>query len=63
MMYKTSVGAPGVIDKMITGPFWELIEKVANALELTPHLMALQAKLKELTIDESPLLRGAKYSL
>jgi hypothetical protein len=33
MVYKSSVRALGIINKMITGPFWRLIEKVGNVLE------------------------------
>jgi len=57
MVYKSSIRALGIIDKMLTGPFWRLIEKVGTAFELSPHLVPLPAKLKELTIDTSPLLR------
>jgi hypothetical protein len=49
MVYKSSVRALGIINKMITGPFWRLIEKVGNVLDLNPHLVALQVKFKELT--------------
>jgi E1A/CREB-binding protein len=57
MVYKSSVRALGIINKMITGPFWRLIEKVGNVLDLNPHLVALQVKFKELASDASPLLR------
>ena len=63
MVYKSNVRALGNIDKMITGSFWRLIEKVGTAVESTPQLVALQAKLKELTLDPYPLFRGETYSL
>ena len=63
MVYKGNVRALGNIDKMITGSFWRLIEKVGTAVESTPQLVALQAKLKELTLDPYPLFRGETYSL
>jgi E1A/CREB-binding protein len=58
VFFASSVRALGIINKMITGPFWRLIEKVGNVLDLNPHLVALQVKFKELASDASPLLRG-----
>ncbi|XP_062619841.1 uncharacterized protein LOC134281392 [Saccostrea cucullata] len=56
--YISSIRALGIIDKMITGPLWKLIESVENVLALNPYLLILRDKLSELCGDASPLLKG-----
>ena len=55
---KAGVRALGIIDKLITGPFWRLIEKKGSILHLTPFLTQMKTKLEVWGIDASPLLRG-----
>ena len=55
---KAGVRALGIIDKLITGPFWRLIEKKGSILHLTPFLTQIKTKLEVWGIDASPLLRG-----
>lgn len=54
----SSIRALGIIDKLVTGPFWKLIESVENVLSLNPYLLILKDKISELCRDTSPLLRG-----
>ena len=54
----SSIRALGIIDKLITGPFWRLIESVNNVLDLTPHLELLRTKLLLYSQDSSSLLSG-----
>ena len=42
---KAGVRALGIIDKLITGPFWRLIEKKGSTLHLTPFLTQMKTKL------------------
>ena len=57
-VHKAGVRSLGIIDKLITGPFWRLIEKKGSILEMNPHLLQMKNKLEVWGIDASPLLRG-----
>ncbi|MES9880650.1 MAG: hypothetical protein ABW185_07190 [Sedimenticola sp.] len=52
------IRALGIVDKLITGPLWRLIEKTGSILDLNPVLHHLQVKLEEFSKDSSPLLAG-----
>ncbi|VDI71580.1 E1A/CREB-binding protein [Mytilus galloprovincialis] len=56
--FASGIRALGIIDKLITGPFWRIIETSKNILDLNPTLCHLQKKLQELSFDASPLLAG-----
>ncbi|KAK3090313.1 hypothetical protein FSP39_010856, partial [Pinctada imbricata] len=57
-VYISSLRALGIIDKVITGPLWRVIESTPNILSINPHFEVLQTKLKEFHQDASPLLQG-----
>ena len=57
-VHKAGVRSLGIINKLITGPFWRLIEKKGSILELNPHFLQMKNKLEVWGIDASPLLRG-----
>ena len=40
LVHKAGVHALGIIDKLITGPFWGLIEKKGSILDLNPFFVA-----------------------
>lgn len=48
----------GIIDKLITGPLWRIIESFKSILELNPFLLRLKIKLSNLCKDASSLLSG-----
>ena len=48
--------ALGIVNKLLTGPLWRLIEEKKNILELNPNLFRLKLKLDELCKKASPLL-------
>ncbi|XP_048751175.2 uncharacterized protein LOC125662866 [Ostrea edulis] len=56
--YLSSLRALGIIDKVITGPFWRIIERTANNLDLNPVLLNLKLSLQDLSHDATPLLEG-----
>lgn len=57
-VYTSSLRALGIIDKIITGPFWRVIEKTENILDLNPVLLNMKLNLQDLSQDASPLLEG-----
>ncbi|CAC5376816.1 unnamed protein product [Mytilus coruscus] len=56
--FSSGIRALGIIDKLIAGPFWRIIETSKNILDLNPTLCHLQKNLQELSVDASPLLAG-----
>ena len=58
LVHKAGVRALGIIDKLITGPFWRLIEKKGSILDLNPFLLQMKNKLEVWGTDASPLLEG-----
>lgn len=57
-VYTSSLRALGIIDKIITGPFWRVFEKTGNILDLNPVLLNMKLNLQDLSQDASPLLEG-----
>ena len=47
-VYLAEVRALGMIDKLLTGPLWRLIESYHSVLELNPFLLCLKVNLTEL---------------
>ncbi|VDI35042.1 Hypothetical predicted protein [Mytilus galloprovincialis] len=56
--FASDIRALGIIDKLITGPFLRIIETSKNILDLNQTLCHLQIKIRELSVDASPLLAG-----
>ena len=54
----SSIRALGIIDKLIIGTLWRLIESVNSVLELTQHLELLRTKLLLYSQDFSSLISG-----
>ena len=50
--------ALGIIDKLITGPLWRLIEKTESILSLNPHLFDLKWQLSKFCKDASAIMNG-----
>ena len=48
--------ALGIVDKLVTGPFWRLCESVPNILDLNPAIREIQANCLAWTDDASPML-------
>lgn len=57
--YLAGVRALGILDKIVTGPFFRLTEKTKSVLELNPHLKRMQECFEQWSVDSSPLLEGA----
>ena len=55
-VYLAEVRALGIIDKLLTGPLWRLVENCKSILELNPYLLRLKIKLSEFCKDASSLL-------
>ena len=47
--------ALGIVDKLVTGPLWRIIEDRKNILEINPFLFRLKLKLSDLCKDASPI--------
>ena len=58
-VYLAGVRALGILDKIVTGPFFRLTETATSALELNPHLKRMQECVEQWSMDASPLLEGA----
>ena len=54
------VRALGIVDKVLTGPLWRVIENVENILAVTPYLLTLRNKLDELQKNALPVLQGSQ---
>lgn len=52
------IRALGIVNKLITGPLWRIIENSENILALNPHLSHLQVQLENLSKDASPLMNA-----
>lgn len=50
--------AIGIIHKVVTGPFWRLVETVPDALSLNTHLHQMKIHLEHWSRDSSPVLNG-----
>ena len=57
-LYLAEVRALGIADKIVTGPFWRIVENVDNMLEINPYLIQLKVSLSSLSVDASPIFRG-----
>ena len=58
-LFLAELRALGIIDKLLTGPLWRLIENTENILFLNPYLFRLKMKLSEFCNDASSLLLGS----
>ena len=47
-----------MIDKLVTGPLWRLIQEAPNVLSLNSKLHQLKIQLESLALDASPVLSG-----
>ncbi|XP_060605769.1 uncharacterized protein LOC132758233 [Ruditapes philippinarum] len=57
-LYVACVRALGLIDKVITGPLWRVIEAAPNCLSLNTHLLQLKIALENWSKDAAPFLEG-----
>ena len=58
IVYVSGVRALGIIDKVVTGPLWRLVEKAPNVLSLNKQLYQLKIQLEQWARDASPVLSG-----
>ncbi|XP_065679984.1 uncharacterized protein LOC136094302 [Hydra vulgaris] len=56
LVFIAEVRALGIIDKLLTGPMWRIIESLDSILFLNPYLLRLKVRLSSLCIDASSLL-------
>ena len=52
------VRALGIVDKIVTGPFWRIVEHVDSILKINPYLKTLKLQLDSLRQDANPVLHG-----
>ena len=52
--------ALGIVDKVITGPYWRILEAPGSILDLNPYLLQMKLSLEEWCKDASGLLEGDK---
>ena len=57
-VYLAQIRALGIIDKIITGPFWRLVEGTASILDLNAPLNEMLGKLKLWAVNAKSLLEG-----
>ena len=57
-VYLTGIRALGILDKIVTGPFFRLTENAKSVLDLNPHLQQMQKCLEQWSQDATPLLEG-----
>ena len=57
-VYLAGIRALGILDKIVTGPFFRLTENAKSVLDLNPHLQQMQKCLEQWSQDASPLLEG-----
>lgn len=57
-VYLTGIRALGILDKIVTGPFFRLTENAKSVLDLNPHLQQMQKCFEQWSQDASPLLEG-----
>ena len=50
--------ALGIIDKIITGPYWRLLEKNGSIYDMNEHLLQMKLNMEAWSKDASPLLSG-----
>ena len=59
-VFFAEIRALGIIDKLLTGPLWRLIETKKSILLLNPYLLHLKIRLTDLCKDASSVLRDKK---
>ncbi|XP_070547896.1 uncharacterized protein [Ptychodera flava] len=57
-VYKAEIRALGLIDKVVTGPYWRIVEKVDNILDMNQHLLQMKLGLERWTHDATTVLEG-----
>lgn len=57
-VYLAGIRALGILDKIVTGPFFRLTENAKSVLDLNPHLQQMQKCFEKGSQDASPLLKG-----
>ncbi|MES9884866.1 MAG: hypothetical protein ABW185_28810 [Sedimenticola sp.] len=57
-VYVSGIRALGIIDKVVTGPLWRLIEAAPNVLALNNHLHQVKMQLEQWAQDASHVLSG-----
>jgi E1A/CREB-binding protein len=57
-VYLAQIRALGMVDKIITGPFWRLVEGTASILDLNAPLNHMLQQLKSWAVDATPLFEG-----
>ena len=50
--------ALGTIDKLITGPFWRVVNQVDNILQLRTSLFKIKQCFEKWCVDASELMEG-----
>ena len=57
-LFHAELRALGIIAKIVTGPFWRIVENVDNIYSINPHIKKMAAVLTEWSEDANPLFKG-----
>ncbi|XP_077869048.1 uncharacterized protein LOC144360010 [Saccoglossus kowalevskii] len=57
-VYIAELRALGIIDKVVTGPYWRITEKVEGILGMNKHLLQMKMMLERWSKDAAPVLDG-----
>ena len=57
-LFLAEVRALGMIDKIVTGPFWRIVENVDNVLSITPYIKKMSSVLSDWSQNANPLFMG-----
>lgn len=58
VLYQAGTRALGIVDKIITGPYWRVLEAKGNILDLTPYLYQMKLSFDRWCKDASGLFEG-----
>jgi hypothetical protein len=61
-VHLTGVQTLGILDKLMTGPLWRILEDPAHViLDVSSHLLQLKLNLERFSVDASPLMEGVLF--
>jgi hypothetical protein len=53
----------GILDKLMTGPLWRILEDPAHViLDVSSHLLQLKLSLERFSVDASPLMEESFFT-
>ena len=59
-LFLAETRALGMIDKIVTGPFWRIVENVDNIFSINPYIKKMNSVLNDWSQDANPLFKGTE---